>query len=128
MDTDRPELFRKLNSLINKYGGDGGFVKHMDEWPKVIKNFVFSSESLLIRFCLANPWSPDCPKIDTSERKETDVGQNRDFVLMQTHIMLSCCTSILAHKVTYGDLEAISKICDELASLSEKIQDNGVVV
>jgi hypothetical protein len=55
MYLNRPELWAKLNSLINRYGGRENFVAHMDEWPRTIKELVFSSEKLIIRLGLAEP-------------------------------------------------------------------------
>ena len=48
----RPELLSKLNSLINRYGGDKEFVAHIDEWPKTIHEMIFNSEKLMIRLGL----------------------------------------------------------------------------
>lgn len=48
----RLELCQKLNSLVNRYGGDKNFVAHMDEWPKTVKELIYSSEKLMIRFKL----------------------------------------------------------------------------
>ena len=50
--TNRSELLIKLNSLVNRYGGDEEFVAHMDEWPRTIKKLIFSSPKLMIRFKL----------------------------------------------------------------------------
>lgn len=55
MDTNRPELLLKLNSLINRYGGDEEFVAHMDQWPRTIRELVFSSPKLMVRFGLTEP-------------------------------------------------------------------------
>lgn len=50
--TFRPELYLKMNALINHYGKDEEFVKHMNEWPRTIKELVYSSMNLMIRFKL----------------------------------------------------------------------------
>ncbi|KKN91191.1 hypothetical protein LCGC14_0220570 [marine sediment metagenome] len=47
-----PELHRKLNSLVNRCGGDENFVALMDEWPRTIKELIYGSEELMIRFRL----------------------------------------------------------------------------
>lgn len=52
MSTNRPELLSKLNSLVNRYGGDDAFVSRMDEWPKTIKDLIYGSEKLMLRFKL----------------------------------------------------------------------------
>lgn len=52
MQNDRPELYAKLNSLINKYGGDESIKLHIDELPNTVKELIFNSEELLIRFGL----------------------------------------------------------------------------
>jgi hypothetical protein len=52
MYLNRPQLWEKLNSLVNHYGGDENFIKHMDEWPKTVKELIYSSEKLMIRFKL----------------------------------------------------------------------------
>lgn len=52
MTTNRPELWCKFNSLVNKYGSDKEFVAHMYEWPRTIKELVFNSEKLMTRFRL----------------------------------------------------------------------------
>lgn len=48
----RPELWEKFNSLINHYGSDENFVAHMDEWPKTVRELIYSSTRLMIRFKL----------------------------------------------------------------------------
>jgi len=53
--TYRPELRLKLNSLVNRYGGDEGFVANMHQWPRTVKALVFNSEELMVRFGLAEP-------------------------------------------------------------------------
>lgn len=53
MKTNQPELWQKLNSLVNKYGSDENFVKHIDESPRTIKELIYSSINLMIRFKLA---------------------------------------------------------------------------
>jgi len=50
MPTNRPELWDKLNALVNKYGGVEGFVAHMDEWPRTIREMVFGSTKLMEKF------------------------------------------------------------------------------
>lgn len=52
MATHRPELFLKLNSLVNRYGSDEEFVAHMDEWPRTVKELICGSIKLMIRFKL----------------------------------------------------------------------------
>jgi len=51
----KQELWLKLNSLVNRYGGDEGFVANMHQWPRTIRNLVFNSEKLMFRFGLAKP-------------------------------------------------------------------------
>ncbi|RLC82070.1 MAG: hypothetical protein DRJ03_19525 [Chloroflexi bacterium] len=51
----RPELWLKLNSLVNRYGGDEGFVANMHLWPRTVRALVFNSEKLMIRFGLVEP-------------------------------------------------------------------------
>ena len=48
----KSELWAKLNSLLNHYGSDENFVKHMSEWPKTVKRLIYSSEELMVRFKL----------------------------------------------------------------------------
>lgn len=48
----KQELWKRLNSLVNKYGGDDAFVSRMDEWPKTIKEMIYGSEELMLRFKL----------------------------------------------------------------------------
>lgn len=52
MYLNRSELWEKLNSLVNRYGGDESFVTHMNEWPKTIKELIYTSEKLMLRFKL----------------------------------------------------------------------------
>ena len=52
MKTNRSELLAKMESLVNKCGGDDEVVKHIDEWPKTIRQLVYDSKELMIRFRL----------------------------------------------------------------------------
>jgi len=52
MVTNRPELWQKLNSLLNHYGSDENFVAHMGEWPRTVKKLIYSSEKLMLKFGL----------------------------------------------------------------------------
>lgn len=52
MSSKKPELLAKLNSLLNHYGNNKNFVEHMDEWPRTIKELIYSSMELMIRFKL----------------------------------------------------------------------------
>lgn len=52
MYTERRELWQKLNALVNHYGSDENFVSHIDEWPRTIKELIYSSNKLMIRFKL----------------------------------------------------------------------------
>jgi len=70
--TYRPELWLKLNSLINRYGGDEGFVANMHQWPQTIRKLVFSSPKLMVRFGLTE--SPP----DELDNAITDVGRVRE--------------------------------------------------
>jgi hypothetical protein len=42
----------KLNSLVNRYGSDEKFVEHIKEWPRTVKELIYSSMDLMIRFKL----------------------------------------------------------------------------
>jgi len=53
--TFRPELWAKLNSLINRYGGVEEFVKHIDEWPRTVRELVVGSEELMLQLNLMEP-------------------------------------------------------------------------
>lgn len=62
MFDNRPELLLKLNSLINRYGGDKEFTAHVDEWPRTIKDLIYSSKRLMLRFgliCLIPDYNED---------------------------------------------------------------------
>lgn len=50
MPTDKPELWRKLNALRNKYNNNETFVADMDKWPRTIRQLIFNSEKLMIHF------------------------------------------------------------------------------
>lgn len=52
--TLRPELYRKLNSWVNKYGGDRAFANRINEVPRTIREFVYSSPELMKRFGFLN--------------------------------------------------------------------------
>lgn len=52
MGVNRPELWAKLNSLVNYYGSDENFVNHLHEWPRTVKQLIYSSEKLMLRFKL----------------------------------------------------------------------------
>lgn len=62
MYVERRELWQKLNSLVNHYGSDENFVSHIDEWPRTIKELIYSSDELMIRFKLIELIS--CPPCD----------------------------------------------------------------
>ncbi len=64
MKTNRPELLRKLNSIVNRYGGDENFVSHIDEWPKTVKELIYSSTELMIRFRLVELIPEPCNSED----------------------------------------------------------------
>lgn len=53
--TFRPELYAKMDSLINRYGSDENFVAHMHEWPRTIKELIYNSMELMVRFKLVEP-------------------------------------------------------------------------
>ena len=55
MSTNRPELWRKFNSLRNRYGNNANFVAHMDDWPKTIRELVYGSERLMIHLGMLEP-------------------------------------------------------------------------
>lgn len=46
----RPELERKLESWVNRLGGDAEFGKRISEVPKTVQVLVLSSPHLLERF------------------------------------------------------------------------------
>ena len=52
MCTNKQKLLSKLNSLVNRYGGDEVFTEHMSEWPRTIKELIYNSTELMIRFRL----------------------------------------------------------------------------
>jgi len=66
--TYRTELRLKLNSLVNRYGGDAGFVANMHQWPRTVKALVYNSNELMIRFGLMEPTS------DPVEDETTVIG------------------------------------------------------
>lgn len=52
MKTNRYELLAKMESMVNRNGGDSNVTKYIDEWPKTIRQLIYSSETLMIRFGL----------------------------------------------------------------------------
>ncbi|KKN99057.1 hypothetical protein LCGC14_0143030 [marine sediment metagenome] len=46
----RPELYRKLNSWVNKFGGDRAFANRINEVPKTIRELVYGDAELMKRF------------------------------------------------------------------------------
>lgn len=55
MSRSKRELLMKLQSLINRYRGAENFVHMMDEWPKTVRELVFSSTPLMIRLGMLMP-------------------------------------------------------------------------
>lgn len=53
--TFRPEIYKKLNSWINKCGGDLAFGKRIAEAPRTIQELIYSDEELMVRFGLKQP-------------------------------------------------------------------------
>ena len=49
MQTKR-ELYEKLNSWVNKCGGDRAFAARISEAPKKVQELIYSSASLMERF------------------------------------------------------------------------------
>lgn len=49
---NRPELIARLNSLVNHYGSDAKFASHVDKWPRTIRELIYNSMELMIRFKL----------------------------------------------------------------------------
>lgn len=52
MNTNRPEVWAKLHALVTRYGSDENFVSHMDELPRTVKELIYSSTELMVRFKL----------------------------------------------------------------------------
>jgi len=53
--TFRPEVYLKLNSWVNKCGGDHEFAKRIAEAPRTVRELVYSSRELMARFRLTKP-------------------------------------------------------------------------
>lgn len=46
----RLELYRKLDSWVNRCGGDRAFANRINEVPRTVRELVYSSEKLMKRF------------------------------------------------------------------------------
>lgn len=53
--TFRAEVYLKLNSWVNKCGGDRAFANRIDEAPRTVRELVYSSPELMKRFGLTKP-------------------------------------------------------------------------
>ncbi len=52
--TIRPELYQKLNSWVNKLGGDSAFADRIHEVPRTVRELVYETPELMKRFGLLN--------------------------------------------------------------------------
>lgn len=52
MSRNKKQIWAKMNSVRNRYGSDEDFILHMDEWPRTVKELIYGSEELMIRFGL----------------------------------------------------------------------------
>jgi len=53
----RAELYLKLNSWVNKLGGDRAFANNIAEVPKTVRQLVYSDPELMERFGFAQTHS-----------------------------------------------------------------------
>lgn len=52
--TFRPEVYEKLNSWVNKCGGDLAFANRIHEVPRTVRELVYATPELMIRFGFSN--------------------------------------------------------------------------
>ncbi len=57
------ELQQRLNALVNRYGSIEEFVRHIDDWPRTIKELIYNSQELMVHFGLVEL----IPEVDESE-------------------------------------------------------------
>jgi hypothetical protein len=55
-----------------------------------------------------------------------DFVTNQDLVRATTCSIIGCCRSIAAHNITHKELKNLELIYDQLLSLMENIQKNGL--
>lgn len=53
--TFRPEVYLKLNSWINRCGGDRAFANRINEAPRTVRKLVCSTPKLMERFGFCPP-------------------------------------------------------------------------
>lgn len=53
--TFRPEVYLKLESWVNRCGGDRAFSSRIHEAPRTIRALVYSTPSLMERFGFSSP-------------------------------------------------------------------------
>ena len=53
--TFRPEVYLKLNSWVNRCGGDRAFANRINESPRTVRELVYSSPELMERFGFTKP-------------------------------------------------------------------------
>jgi len=51
--TFRPEVYLKLQSWVNRCGGDSAFASRIHEAPKTVQSLVYSTPILMERFGLS---------------------------------------------------------------------------
>jgi hypothetical protein len=68
------ELLRKLRSLVNHYGGNEGFIAHMDEWPKTIRKLVFNSRELMVQLEMLVPIPNNKPSTHDNSQTRNVLG------------------------------------------------------
>ena len=53
--TFRPEVYLKLDSWVNRCGGDRAFASRIHEMPKTVRELVLSTPKLMERFGFCPP-------------------------------------------------------------------------
>lgn len=51
----RPEVYRKLESWVNRCGGDRAFASRIHEVPRTVRLLVYSTPRLMERFGFSSP-------------------------------------------------------------------------
>lgn len=54
-NTFRPEVYLKLESWVNKCGGDRAFANRIDEVPRTVRELIFATPKLMERFGFTMP-------------------------------------------------------------------------
>lgn len=53
--TFRPEVYLKLESWVNRFGGDRAFSNRINEAPRTVRELVYSDPELMQRFGFSPP-------------------------------------------------------------------------